>query len=325
MPGEEELTTLRVSTAQFPDKDAVEGFREIFGRTILRVDMQPLHSSALEADMTLRAFPGFGMASGTLSAMRAHHTSRLIDSDDLVIVFLDEGTGVLDQHGRTTEIKPGQAALTDTGVPGVFSNHQTVCAINLRLNRQWLFSQLADAGAALLAQAIPDSAALRLLKSYAKTLSEGLSLPAEVRAATAAHMHDLAALALGANRESAELAKIRGVRAARLSAIKTYIAANLSHGRLSAEAAALAHNISPRYVRALFEDQGTSFSEFVIRQRLQRAYRMLADPRFARHTISAIAFRCGFSDLSYFNRSFRRRFGMTPSDVRAASYQPPNL
>jgi hypothetical protein len=25
---------------------------------------------------------------------------------------------------------------------------------------------------------------------------------------------------------------------------------------------------------------------------------------------------CGFNDLSYFNRIFRRRYGMTPSDAR---------
>jgi hypothetical protein len=28
--------------------------------------------------------------------------------------------------------------------------------------------------------------------------------------------------------------------------------------------------------------------------------------------------RCGFSDLSYFNRAFQRRFGARPSDVRKA-------
>jgi AraC-like DNA-binding protein len=31
-----------------------------------------------------------------------------------------------------------------------------------------------------------------------------------------------------------------------------------------------------------------------------------------------MASECGFGDLSYFNRAFRRRFGATPTDVRAA-------
>jgi AraC-like DNA-binding protein len=46
-----------------------------------------------------------------------------------------------------------------------------------------------------------------------------------------------------------------------------------------------------------------------------RAHRMLVDERFA-GPISAIAFDSGFSDLSHFNRTFRRRSGMTPSEVR---------
>ncbi|MCK9910075.1 helix-turn-helix transcriptional regulator, partial [Microbacteriaceae bacterium K1510] len=66
----------------------------------------------------------------------------------------------------------------------------------------------------------------------------------------------------------------------------------------------------------LFEHAGTTFSEFVLAERLQRAHQMLTDPQRAHQRISEIAFAAGFSDLSYFNRRFRQRFGDTPSGVR---------
>jgi AraC-like DNA-binding protein len=43
---------------------------------------------------------------------------------------------------------------------------------------------------------------------------------------------------------------------------------------------------------------------------------MLSDPRLADRTIGSIAFDVGFGDLSYFNRSFRRRYGATPGEIR---------
>ena len=46
---------------------------------------------------------------------------------------------------------------------------------------------------------------------------------------------------------------------------------------------------------------------------------MLADKRYAAWTIGAIAFAAGFGDLSYFHRVFRRRYGATPSEIRAES------
>jgi AraC-like DNA-binding protein len=46
---------------------------------------------------------------------------------------------------------------------------------------------------------------------------------------------------------------------------------------------------------------------------------MLTDPRRAGEKVSAIAFAAGFHDLSHFNRAFRRRFGVTPSDVRTGA------
>jgi transcriptional regulator GlxA family with amidase domain len=50
-----------------------------------------------------------------------------------------------------------------------------------------------------------------------------------------------------------------------------------------------------------------------------RAHQMLTDPRLANRPVISVAFDTGFQDLSYFNRTFRRRFGGTPSEVRAAA------
>jgi AraC-like DNA-binding protein len=74
--------------------------------------------------------------------------------------------------------------------------------------------------------------------------------------------------------------------------------------------------VTPRYVQRLFEAAGTTFSEFLIGQRLARAYRLLRDPGYSRAAISTIAYDVGFGDLSYFNRRFRRLYGFTPRDVR---------
>ena len=46
---------------------------------------------------------------------------------------------------------------------------------------------------------------------------------------------------------------------------------------------------------------------------------MLADRRNDRLKVSEIALACGFNEVSYFNRCFRRRFGATPSEFRDAA------
>ena len=79
------------------------------------------------------------------------------------------------------------------------------------------------------------------------------------------------------------------------------------------------HRVSRRYLQLLFEEDGTTFTDFVLAQRLARAYRMLSDPRYAGQQIAALAYDAGFNDPSYFVRCFRRQYGLTPSDVRSAA------
>ena len=66
----------------------------------------------------------------------------------------------------------------------------------------------------------------------------------------------------------------------------------------------------------LFEGEDTTFSEFVLGERLAWTMRTLCDPASSSRSISTIALDAGFGDLSYFNRVFRRTYGETPSDAR---------
>jgi AraC-like DNA-binding protein len=158
---------------------------------------------------------------------------------------------------------------------------------------------------------------LRLLRNYVDAVFDdpALAIP-QMRQLIAVQLCDLVAVTLGATRDGAAVAERRGIRAARLSAIKSDIEAHLANGDLSPGAIAKRQQISDSYIRKLFESEGTSLSQFVLGRRLERAHRLLRDPVWAGRSIASIAFGTGFGDLSYFNRTFKRWYGLTPSEVR---------
>jgi AraC-like DNA-binding protein len=187
----------------------------------------------------------------------------------------------------------------------------------LRLRRAALAPLVRDLDAALVRPVPRENEALWLLTRYIGVLDEAPPATPALAQLAATHIYDLAALALGAHGEAAGLARGRGVRAARLQAIKAYIGENLHRANLSLADTAARHGVAPRTLQALFEAEGTSFSRFLIDERLLRAYRLLTSGPARDRSITAVAYECGFNDLSYFNRSFRRRFGLTPSEARA--------
>ena len=145
-----------------------------------------------------------------------------------------------------------------------------------------------------------DTEALKLLTVYAGGLQDApIGAPA-LRQLAVTHVHDLVALALGTACDPAETAKGRGVRAARLAAIKADIEQELAQD-LSLSALAARHRLPLRYVRRLFEEDGTTFTEFLLQRRLARAHRMLLSPRATHLKISVVATETGFNNLSYFN------------------------
>ena len=131
---------------------------------------------------------------------------------------------------------------------------------------------------------------------------------------------DLFILAVGPTRDGGEAAR-DSARAALIARIKADIAANLAHPGFSLKWISNRHGLSPRAIRDLFYAFGTNFTDHVLATKLERAHEMLSDPGLHDLTITAIAFRSGFGDLSWFNQAFRRRYGMTPSDLRKTTQE----
>jgi AraC-like DNA-binding protein len=127
---------------------------------------------------------------------------------------------------------------------------------------------------------------------------------------------DLLALVIGAARDAAEIARMRGLRAARAQAVLAEIRAHFADRSFSPRRVAEKLGLTPRYVQDLLQETHASFSERVLEHRLQKARTMLMDARHKRLRISEIAEASGFNEVPYFNRCFRRRFGASPTEVR---------
>jgi len=109
----------------------------------------------------------------------------------------------------------------------------------------------------------------------------------------------------------------------RLQDVLRFIEVHLSDPQLSTAMVAKGCGISPRYLSFLLRLKGTSFSELVWEQRLDKARDWLStsDPRDI--SISEIAYGVGFKSPAHFSRMFKRVFGVNPREFRGECSERP--
>jgi AraC-like DNA-binding protein len=287
-------------------------------RGLVKVDVEPLGEGRLDWAMRMAELPDvrLGLFEGSAICFTAKQGDP---APRLYLQMPEAATAMCIVHGpRTLLLDANGAALADAAQREAQS--MVLAAGRFRtfgIERKALLALCPDAEEKIVRPLAVDPELNSLMRQYhAFIMNSGATLDVEARAVLAQHIVDLTVLALGPGRDAGEIAKERGLAAARLAAIKKDIFENLSDPDLSVARVAARQRITPRYLHMIFSTEGISFTEFVAAQRLDRVHRRLCDPRLADHTISAIALRSGFGDLSYFNRTFRRRYGLTPSDVR---------
>ena len=311
--GAPECTAIHFSTQQLRPTERLPALRDLFDRAVrLEIDAEPGHA----VEMTMAQVPGVRRARmlSALTARMTRPTPMLADGEDTVCLMMKTGGHLALTQGRREALpQVGDGVLLVYREP---ASLQFVEASYLSVRVPSSALALEGNVSAAAARCIPrDTEALSLLRAYVANMPDSIADPRLVRLYVT-HVYDLISLAIGATEEGRQIANQRGVRAARREAIKADLTRDpgVSLDRLAAQ-----QGVSPRYVQMLFEEAGTTFSEFALERRLDAARSMLTSPRYETWSVTSIALEAGFGDVSYFNRRFKRRFLMTPSDVRAQS------
>jgi AraC-like DNA-binding protein len=316
------VPAFRISTADLPEKDRVSIWIEEYSRVFFKAEMEPIADIPFHQSAHFYQLPGLGLCVGESTGCLTRRASRHIAEGEggFGLAILSRGHSNWSQFGVDVSSKEACAVLVSQEDPGSWLLHPANNEMMiLVLSRQALTDRMARPEE-ILSKAIPlTSEPLRLLTGYLKAFQQANPALWEpsLRQAYSTHIHDLIALALAPHRETQDRAK-EGLKAARLHAIKADIKAHLEQPDLSVSTVAARQGLSPRYIQKLFEAEGATYSAFLLEERLVLAHKRLCNPECATKAISQIAYDCGFIDLSHFNRRFRKRYGMTPSDVRAA-------
>jgi AraC-like DNA-binding protein len=256
-----------------------------------------------------------GRCDGTFTTVRRERRQVLETNDDRYCLARNTGNRAsrVVHRGREFTMRPGAMVLLKLDEP-FFSadgaSHKRFT--NVHLPAATLRAMVTGVDN-MVGRELEPGGALSLAMDYSDLLLQHPGAVDEAGMVIAAHLMDLASLGLGARGDIAVAAGRSGLRAVRLKAVLRILERRFSEPDLSAQKLAAAAGLSERYVNELMFEAGASFTMRLNELRLRKAAELLA------HTegrISDIAFDCGFNDLSYFNRCFRRRFGLTPSAAR---------
>lgn len=300
------------------------GIRDTYAQ-LVGMDVDPAPDSAFHFTFKTRRLPNLSVALIAGSASRTvRTTSHIRDGQDHLVLCIspDALVGIGERSEQEQLCMPGDGHvwMADRPVVCHVPQHYSAAILTMPVAGLAAFDLDLEALAPRRVIRRAEVPVLSLLAGYVRGLMDDpVQWSEDFPRMADSHLRDLALMALGAAGDVRAIAQRRGVRGARLAAVKKDIRDRLARREaVSLEVVAATHRVTPRYIRSLFQSADESFTDYVLGQRLARAYRELTDPRASGRLINVIAYDAGFNNISYFIRAFRRRFGMTPSEARAA-------
>lgn len=275
---------------------------------------------------TLQKYSGFSrsraindmriVAFGGESGLCGERTRREIDRTvrhDLSIVYAAEGDMSLTVDGRNVELQRGMFTITDTARPMTLNITGPFRQIDLIFPRGKMLALFPFAEEFVGIPFGRDEGLLSFFIDHLDTIQYHLGTFQDHHAETIMKVTlDLLALTLSST-DSKRLVTPRDRMLARL---KKFIEADLGNPDLEICEIAARNGINVRYLHKLFAETGVSVGTWIRRRRLEMCRRDLAATALVNRSVTEIAFRWGFNDMSHFSKTFKREFGVSPREFR---------
>jgi AraC family transcriptional regulator, positive regulator of tynA and feaB len=326
-PSTQTVKLIEAQTSNLPPREKFSYWNEVICRTVVDLDCQPIAHENFEASIAGFDAPGLGVyhihTQPHLVYRRASEISR-VDSDAIILNLVTSGSLLSEQDGRSVTLKCGDGAISDAARPYFLRFDDPLGCVSIKINKSDLglpvsvFERLTAKSMASL------SGLNTMLFEYMSALLKNVATmdPASAQKATDIFKQLLCASIDGM--QSNTHLPLSEYRALSLLRAKHFIAAHLHLSELDAAYLSSALGLSVRYLNKLFEAEQTSLMRYVWGQRLERCAGQLNDARSAHLSISTIALRWGFNDLSHFSRVFGAKYEMSPRAFRAQALAAKN-
>jgi AraC-like DNA-binding protein len=245
------------------------------------------------------------------------HLVRL-EKDCFYVALTQKGHQVVEQRDQRLAYGPGTATIFSASEPYTLRNYEPHRAFYLEIPCAALAQRWQPSDPMVTASIGTTYGMGRIVANLcASMVLEADTLSDRTRARLGERLIDILALALECPAGDVPDGEA-SLQSERLRQIRQYIEAHVGDPMLNPERVAAANQMSVRALHYLFKGTGQSVSDFIWERRLERCLEALQMPDQRGRTVTEIALAAGFNSMSHFSSAFRRRYGMTPSSVRAA-------
>lgn len=307
------------STSDFIAGARVAGWSDIAARVFARVEVQAFSPKDFHGTID-----SIQLGDVCLSNVQASPAKIIRSAKDAsysreqryFIHMQFEGELSVSQLGREARLKEGDLAMSDTALPYELEYEEPSSTLVLAVPPKEIKRRL-PAPEIALAQRLDGQTGLSSILSVmlARVWKQAQAgLDEDIGRRLGSSLLDL--FAISCMDAFGDRAADSAIASFRRSQICCYIESHLKDPDLSVSSIAAAFRISPRYLHMLFTDENETISGYIRRRRLEECRKTLADPVWARRSITEIAYTFGFNNTTHFARVFRDHYNVRPRDYR---------